>query len=746
VLVRRRPWLGELAWVIGTALVAMLVTIVDLALWRMSPSVPLYGESFDSTFFLTSVKGVVEHGWFTHNPDLAAPIGQSNFDFAAAFGDTAHYGVIRALALVFDDPVVVANAFFLLGFPLTAVAAYGVLRDLGSARAVALVTGVLFAFLPYHVFRNQAHLFLSAYYAVPLGVWLVVALAEGRTLIDGLRSRRTATTVAVCALVAAASNYYAVFTMLTLVLVTAVAALAWRSRSMAVQSLLVLAAVGAVFALCHAPSVIYTWKHGENVNIAQRKAYESEYYGLKLTHMLIPRPGHRIGRLANNGRKYELQDQQGAESFSPSLGVVATAGLLGALLVLLTTGLGNRTVSPRRRRVVLAGTVALVCFLIGTQGGISSLIAFEITPQVRAWNRISIFIAFAALLAVALALTAAGDRLRARRAPRWIAGALLAVVGILGILDQTSPRDKPDHVAGAKRWHDVGALVSTIEDRLPRGSAVLQLPYMPFPENGPILHMRDYEHFNAYLHSGDLRWSYGAARGRPEDWQDDAAVLTTAQLVAAAPTAGFGGIYIDRRAYGDFGASVMGEITTVTGAGPVAGTADGRLVFFDLGTVAARLAATMAPSERAAVRDALVAPVAVRYGSGFSYLEAEAQKQFRWAPRDAQLELDNPLEKPRRARLTARLVGGGAQPSSVMLTKPDGSRQSIAVTDQGTDVAIDVVVPPGGGTLRLHTEGPAAPNPPGLARDLRLRVIDARLRAAPLAPDRLVRLLKAARG
>jgi hypothetical protein len=46
----------------------------------------------------------------------------------------------------------------------------------------------------------------------------------------------------------------------------------------------------------------------------------------------------------------------------------------------------------------------------------------------------------------------------------------------------------------------------------------------------------------------------------------------------------------------------------------------------------------------------------------------------------------------------------------------------------------------------VHTDGPAAPNPPGNVRDLRLRVVDPQLREAPLAPDRLAGLVADAGG
>ncbi|MEA2150424.1 MAG: hypothetical protein QOD69_2254 [Solirubrobacteraceae bacterium] len=736
----RPTWLRELLWVLGTALVATLVTVIDLELWNASASIPISGAFNDATFFLSAVKGVVEHGWFWHNPDLAAPFGQTNFDFAADFGDSGHYLVIRVLALFIHDPVVVFNAFYLLCFPLTAVTAYLVLRDLGAARMAALVMGVLFAFLPYHLLRHQNHLFLAAYYAVPLGVWLVVALSEGRTLIARGDRRRTAITLLVCAVVASASNYYAVFAMLAILFVVPVAALAQRSPRIVLQGALVLVAIGIVFGLCHAPPVIYAKEHGRNTAIAERGPAESEDFGLKLTQMVLPRPDHRIGALARRAVAYEARTPLTAEGFSPSLGIVATLGLLGAVVVLLTTGLGNRAVSLRRQRVSTAGAIALVCFLIGTISGISALIAFEITPQVRAWNRISLLIAFAALIAAALALTALSDRLRARGRQAWIFGALVAAIGVLGILDQTSAHDIPGYPSIAAGWRNDDAFVHGMEDRLPHGSAVLQLPYTPYPENGPVNGMLDYDLFKGYLHSRHLRWSYGSTKGRAADWQADVQALAPDDLAIAATTAGFRALYVDRAGYADHGAAVDAALTKVTGAGPAGASADGRLDWYDLRPLAARVAQHATPQQRVVVRDALLHPIDLAFGPGFSFPQADAAGPFRWGAADAQLVLDNPLHTPRSVRLTGTLVGGAAQPSTVTIRLPGGRTSTVTASAAGAPLDVRFVVAPGGATVALHTDGPPAPNDPNDIRDKRLRISSPLVREDLLAPDALAKL------
>jgi phosphoglycerol transferase len=629
--------------------------------------------------------------------------------------------------------VVVFNAFFLLCFPLIAVIAYLVLRDLGATRAPALVAAVLFAFLPYHLDRNQTHLFLTAYYGIPLAVWLVVTLAEGRRLLGrGAPRRRTLLVIGVCLLVGAASNYYAVFALLLLVTVVPVAALARRSPRIALQGAAVTALVAASFALSHSPAIVYAMTHGANDAVAKRQPEESELFGLKLAAMVIPRPDHRIGSLAKRGQVYAGHTPLRSEGFDPALGSVATLGLLAALLVLLATGLAGAAVSVRRSRIATAGAIALVSFLIGTVGGGSALIAYELSPQVRAWNRLSLVIAFAALLTVALLLTALGDRLRARGRAAWVLAVVAAAVGVVGLLDQTSPSDAPDYAANAAAWKVDGDFVSAVQERFPAGAKIVQLPYMAYPENGPLNAIADYDLFKGYLHSTRLQWTYGAIRGRQSDWLGYHQALTPEQLATAAAAAGFGGVYLDRFGYVANGAQTTAEaLDKLAGTGGSVVSADQRLQFFDLRPAAARLAARTTPAEREQLADALLRPVALGFGAGFSYEEG-GPSPFRWAGPDARLTLDNPLGDGRRVHFTAQLFGGAATPSTVTLTLPGGRRETITVTEQGAPVSFALRLPRGATTLRLQTAGREAPNPVGNVRDLRLRVT-----AATIEDDRL---------
>src|SRR5205807_1345098 len=80
---------------------------------------------------------------------------------------------------------------------------------------------------------------------------------------------------------------------------------------------------------------VYQHQHGPNREAGVRKAMEAEYYGLKLTHLVLPLQGHRVKWLARLKEYYLAQAMPvGPEAFS-TVGLIGVFGLLvllGALL------------------------------------------------------------------------------------------------------------------------------------------------------------------------------------------------------------------------------------------------------------------------------------------------------------------------------------------------------------------------------------------------------------------------------
>jgi phosphoglycerol transferase len=282
-----------------------------------------------------------------------------------------------------------------------------------------------------------------------------------------------------------------------------------------------------------------------------------------------------------------------------SIGVLFALGVVGALYAAVAgvrlRSAGEFDLRPAEdrgslREVLGLGTVSSI--LLATVGGFSTVLALLGFGQVRTWNRISLFIAFFALLQVAIWIERvtrwAGQRVRWSPPLLMIATVLVCA---LALADGPSV-SHPDYSSVLAQSRNDQAIVDRIENLMPAGSAIIQVPPIPYPESRPPGRMRDYDPLRPYLadEKGQLRWSYGRIEGRPEaDWQSK---LTTGdQMLTDLPALlgmGFTGLWVDTYGYPEK-STIPGKIQQALHEQPIA-SADGRFQFFDLRPLRASLA------------------------------------------------------------------------------------------------------------------------------------------------------------
>ena len=234
-----------------------------------------------------------------------------------------------------------------------------------------------------------------------------------------------------------------------------------------------------------------------------------------------------------------------------------------------------------REVVQRLGAVTVLAVLFGTVSGFSLLLSGLGLKEIRSWNRISIFIGFFALIAVAFTL----DWL-VRRLPRWRGHALLtsvvclAVLGV-GVLDQTAPADVPRYRGLERAWNSDEVFMHRIAGELGPGTAVFQLPYVFFPEAGMVEGTGPHDQVRGWLHADSLRWSWGAVRGRDHDWQASVVKEAPASMLDALTAVGFAGVMIDRAGYEDHAGLLDYALMQALKQRPQQ-SPDRRLLFFDL--------------------------------------------------------------------------------------------------------------------------------------------------------------------
>jgi phosphoglycerol transferase len=711
----------------ATGALAVLGVTIAQELWRLDPAVPL-GYISDGQLFLSMTKATLENGWYLNPPELGFPLGSEWHDYPVATGDTLHLLLLHALSPLSSNFITVLHVFYVLGYALTAISAFAVLRLLEISRGPAIVCATLFALLPYHFALSEAHPFVTAYWVVPIACFLVLALLLDRPLFgrrEGSRgalayaSGTTFATIAACVLIGSAgSNYYSVFAAGLVLLAGLVAAIRFDWRRSLATAAVVSVAIVAVIGLNSLPNLIYEAEHGANGQVANRLPEESEHYSLSLFGLLAPSSGHRIEAFDELRSDYAATSPTPVAAAATGVGLVAALGLLWLFGFALASLVKSSSWGERWRLHGAAAAAALMAFLIATTGGVSLLFAHLVTPQVRTWHRMHIFIAFFALLAIAALLDLAIRRLRTARHGRLAGATLLSVVLVVGFLDQANPSYVPAYDDMREEFESDAAFFASVEEELGPDAAVFQLPYAPFPEWWPTSGMQPFDNFRGYLHTDDLRWSFGASTGRPEDWQPGAIDERVGQVLPRLSALDFDGLLVDRRGYPDDGRQVEAAIREEAGEQPL-DSPDGRFAFFDLRGYGENLGLTAGEADE--LRSETLSPLVTQAGFGLvRYVPPNGNysPNFEMHGTTAQLVLVNPSEGDREAMLELWL--DPEAPAGLDVAVPAGASAQVR---PGRTLRAPISLSPGTTIVELASTGDSAPGRIGV------RIYDSRLPA-----------------
>jgi phosphoglycerol transferase len=498
------------------AIVTLLLAALVLQLWRADFTIPFYyGAGGDVFTSVTFFRMIADTGWVVQSAKLGMPFGAEFYGYPST--SAAHVIAIKLLLVFVRNPIAAMNTYFLLGFAFSAAIAMYVLRKFGISVPVAAGVAIIYSFLPYRFFRNEAHLFYASYFFVPLAIMVALWLARGNTLFRFSRDflRRPARLVtghgwialAICLLLAS-DNVYHTFFFAVMVFSGMVIALVRKLPTSAVvgttAALLATTALG--LALNLSPTWVYNRIH-PGAGVAFRRApVESETYSLTLAQLLLPIENHRIPALAAIRAAYDDSAVAVNENTSVSLGIVGTLGFLFLASWLLLHPFSGSRAPPLLDELSCLNAIA---FALATFGGVGALFAFYVTDVLHALNRIAPFIAFLCLFAVAIAVDRALAALRANPGRRRYIPLAVTGLVIFALLDQTSAADVPPYTADESSFASMQRFINTIEASLPAGASIFELPVIPFPEENPLYpRILPSEELKPFVHSKALRWSY----------------------------------------------------------------------------------------------------------------------------------------------------------------------------------------------------------------------------------------------
>lgn len=533
----------------------------------------------DGFFMLWLIKRLMDGPWYFNSVYSGFPFESVFFDFPLS--DSGNFLIIKFISFFSKNVILTFNIYLLLGFAITSLVSYAVLQELNVNKLYAFAGAILFTFIPFH-FLRIVHLFYTFYFNVPIFFLISFKIFYNNSFFYNVTKKRKKMQPYLLLLILSSFGvYYTAFGVLLILASGLAGSLKCKKiqniRTALLASFILILGIGINLA----PNFLFFYKNGLNHMVVDRKAYETEVFGLKLIQMLLPQPLHRSDALRKITVRYNQTFPLVTENMTSSLGLIGSIGLVILLVVSI--------VSPflwfsMDIRLQFFSFLTVVLFLFTTIGGFASLIALFITPLIRCWNRVSVFISFTSIAAFLLCAETFINRLINPLYLKPISFCIVILLLIFGIWDQTFLTNKENLNMLKKEYLSDQHFIKKIEHIIPNGS-VYQLPYISFPEETINNNFWSYDLFRGYINSSSLHWSSGGMKGREGDlFFQELTKQPLIKQVNVIKKLKFNGIYIDRRGYADHGIAIEKKISSILGGQDKIISEDNNLVFFTIAT------------------------------------------------------------------------------------------------------------------------------------------------------------------
>jgi hypothetical protein len=539
-------------------ILGMMYHLMDLG--DMKLNIPMQYLGGDDMGVIVNAKMMVEQGWNMTSDRLGAPYSVQYYDFTSSMMHNAGLVIMKIFALITRDAAATMNLSYLSIFFIAGIISYFVMRNLKVNCWVNALASSVFALSPYMLYRNIGHIVLTECYFVPLSILLCLWIYERDDVLvpDKNFFKRKINYVALLFTFLIANNgiaYYPFFTCF-IFMVTAVSKLVKTGKiKEGLRGVIATVMVCFFVVLSILPGKIYTMTHGTNAAAIDRAGFEqAELYGMKISQLFMPVNGHGI-----YDKYIDIYNENAFlvnENSTAYLGIIGMIGFIILMICLFT-----KKDSALNKRLGYLSELNITMVLMGTIGGIGAMFSFFISPMLRGYNRISIFIEYACILAVALLADKLVNVLKARinnKKEKKVKYNILlygmtvvfGCICVFSIWEGCPALVTPAYDTIEAEYTSDKEFVEAIEDELAPGSMIYQLPYHKYPEDGPVNDMADYHLYIGYLHSNTLKWSYGSIKGREEDeWNESVSEMKYEDMVSYLKEQGFAGIYVERRAY-----------------------------------------------------------------------------------------------------------------------------------------------------------------------------------------------------
>lgn len=507
-------------------------------IFKIDPTLPL-NYTGDAVVHYNFAKNIQDTGWWATNPNYGAPTGQNLLDFPLT--ENFQILIIKMLIMLGLDWILAVNTYYILTFPFIVITAFFAMQKLGLKQCIATICAIIYAFIPYHFLRGVNHLFLSGYFVVPISIYLTFVHANNISL-------KNRYLFLITLLIASCGAYYTFFSTFLIFVATLISLVNGVTREKIFKAIKTFGLIIFFFFLNYFPTLIYSKANGQNFNTTVRIPSETELYGLKISQLILPFEDHNLNFMNKIQKRYLTYGSQSTnENADAALGVLGSIGFLFLLFWTIFRDKINLFDAETKHKINFLGILNISATLFATVGGFASILGTFITPVFRSENRISIIIAFLALLTVGLVL----QSLKNKRVIYLIS--ILALP--LAIYDQVSIGVLRNFMRDSKDYAVLVKFASVVEEFHEKSDKIYTLPLGEYPEGS------DKNMMKLALLSRKLIWSSGAEKMRASNyWQSNINKLPTEEFLQKIVIEGFSGLVIHNKEVDSLKLSEIGKI------------------------------------------------------------------------------------------------------------------------------------------------------------------------------------------
>ena len=304
--------------------------------------------------------------------------------------------------------------------------------------------------------------------------------------------------------------------------------------------------------------------------------------------------------------------------------------------------------------------------IIGVSGGLGTAIAMLVTPQVRVYHRIYVYIYCLVILSLCLMINKIFSAKNKSKILLYIISVLMVLFHLydMGYITESMFSREPYNSAAADRYYSDKAFSDQISNLYPDKVKILYLPYYEFPEGATDSGLGNYSGgVMLRMFNYDITTNFGTIYGTEEDAyaqikydSDD-----VEHILSFAANEEYDAIFLDKKAL-DIESHIRGDLIAELDEAPVIESDDYALFSLDKSQL------SICKSNQAA---------GIFFEKGFYPQEENDKQEYRWADKECELRIVTSNNDDNKLRLSFDICS---------YDKPS----TITITGCGVDKTIDI--------------------------------------------------------